>query len=226
MECGPELTELLSLASWCFPFCTGVCIWSSYWSSGSGSSVQFKLWEVCSVENSQRLKRRLNWRSAVRISTPVTLRTNRLNEWLVSWYLAVGRFVVWLLYRRRSAVQWSAVLCCWLSPAFLLTPKLLVVLPSAVDVSVGSRRDQWPHFCSFQTFTCFEKGPLARGEVWLLLVAPPLLGGRSSRHPHKHTHTELYTNVNFLFPVSYRWPNREHGKILWNSPFKKAKLSL
>jgi hypothetical protein len=42
---------------------------------------------------------------------------------------------------------------------------LLLALTSTVVLGFEPRRDPWPYFYSFQTFTCFEMGPPFRQEV-------------------------------------------------------------
>jgi hypothetical protein len=55
--------------------------------------------------------------------------------------------------------------------------RLLLALASTVSLGFGSRRDPWPYFCSFQSFCEISNGASSsrRGEIWPLLVTPPLL---------------------------------------------------
>jgi hypothetical protein len=51
-------------------------------------------------------------------------------------------------------------------PPLVQSSQLLLAPASTVALGIGPRRDPWLHFCSFQTFGCFESGPPLRGEKW------------------------------------------------------------
>jgi hypothetical protein len=67
---------------------------------------------------------------------------------------------------------------------------LLLALASTVVLGFEAHRDPWPHFCSFQIFTCFEMGPpLWREEVYDYYWSFLSLLGSDCAASHSLTHS-------------------------------------
>jgi hypothetical protein len=110
-------------------------------------------------------------------------------EWIsqVSWPWLISLPWIWVLMCIRHSNRNRPV------SSTVWPSKMLLALASTVVLGLGPRRDPWPYFRFFQTFTCFGIGPPStRGEV-RLLVTPLLL----------RTDTELWFAQLFIFISSH-----------------------
>lgn len=166
-----------------------------YWSVDLGQLLVLRQFSAVQDIIRSDFKRRLNWRPAVRISSPVTLRINQLNKWL-----GLTMFSCWKVcrYYIHAPVQCSTVDRSSLLLAF-------ASLITVCKIACGHHqrcRGPLPHFCSFQSFMCFEKGPpLWREERSGYTGHPPSTGGPLERtlthsigwpalRTSAHTHTQ------------------------------------
>jgi hypothetical protein len=107
----------------------------------------------------------------MQLKTLSTLSIDWLTDWLLKSLLALADTV---FLGSESHGTHDHILPSWrhsetsepnsLTHSRFQSSKLLLALASIVALGFGPRRDSWPYFCPFRTFTCFEMGPPLRRE--------------------------------------------------------------